>query len=67
MQHLKKVTTKGTIGVGTVQPYSGDQSKDGRRSLQKTSYVDPSPAGGGSNSIYKHKSTIKQCNSFIIW
>ena len=40
-----------TVGMGTLQPYDGDQSKDGRRSLQKTSYDKPSPSGGDSKSI----------------
>lgn len=40
--------------MGTVHPFSGDQSRDGRKSLQEATYDLPSPSGGSGSSICRH-------------
>ena len=46
-----RVRKKGTM-VANVQPFSADQSKEGRKSLQNASCIPPSPTGSIGNSIY---------------
>ncbi|RVW55440.1 Retrovirus-related Pol polyprotein from transposon RE1 [Vitis vinifera] len=56
-----------TVGMGTLQPYDGDQSKDGRRSLQKlhmTSLHHQEAAASQSRKARKDKNKLYIAKNF---
>lgn len=51
----RKKNEGNTFDIGIAQPFSGDQSREGLKSLQRAQYDLPSPTGGCGNSICRHE------------